>query len=143
MAIISKNGDDDYERKHQEQLQKSQKYGKEWEKSFQNPSETAYPGTDEQPLTKIVVTDGSDAINYIFQRIAELEAKVKTLQEEHKQRKFDNLFKQNDVSRKELESIFGIEPNGDVDTASLDGLLEDFVDPEQNSQEMVRSVRDN
>ena len=64
------------------------------------------------------------------------------LHEEHKQTKLDNLLAQNETSRKKLESIFDIKPDEDVDTKSLDGLLKDYVDPKQNSQELIRSVRD-
>ena len=52
------------------------------------------------------------------------------------------LHAQNEASRKELESIFDIKLDEDVDTTSLDGLLKDYVDPKQNSQELIRSIRD-
>lgn len=53
----------------------------------------------------------------------------------------DNLRQQNEISRKELIFIFGIDPNETIDTKELDGLLSDYVDPEQDSRDLVRSIR--
>jgi len=54
----------------------------------------------------------------------------------------DDMFEQSDASREELEHLFAAEL-ADASTDSIDGLLKDYVDPEQDSQELVRSVRDN
>lgn len=54
----------------------------------------------------------------------------------------DSLRQQNEISRKELVSIFGIDPDEAVDTKELDGLLSDYVDPEQDSRDLIRSIRD-
>jgi len=54
----------------------------------------------------------------------------------------DDMHGQNSAGREDLEHIFGAEP-ADVDMGSIDGMLKDCVDPKQNSQELVRSVRDN
>ncbi len=75
------------------------------------------------------------------EKISELKEKVQDLREGYKRMRLDDMLEQNKVSRKELESIFGNEPDY-ADTASLDGLLKNYVDPKQNSQELVRSVRD-
>jgi len=54
----------------------------------------------------------------------------------------DDMHEQNDAGREDLEYIFGAELGGG-DKDSIDGMLKDYVDPKQNSQEIVRSVRDN
>ena len=53
----------------------------------------------------------------------------------------DDLLKQNESSRKELQSIFGIDPNHKTDVKELDGMLKEYADGEENSVDMVRSVR--
>ena len=145
MAITSNKWKDD-ELEHQGRLElESQKYGKvSYRRRFsQNPDEIAYLGTDERSIMKIVVIDNSEMVGRISKKVTELEAKIRILQEEYERARLNKLLEQNDVSRKELESIFNIGPNDDIDTLSLDGLLQDCVDPEQNSQELIRSVRDN
>ena len=54
----------------------------------------------------------------------------------------EDLLRQNVVSRKELRTAFGIDQNDRIDTRELDGMLKDCVDENENSQELVRSVRD-
>lgn len=51
----------------------------------------------------------------------------------------DDLLEQNETSIKELERLFGPFAG---EAGPIDGLLKDYVDPRQNSQELVRSVRD-
>ena len=53
-----------------------------------------------------------------------------------------DLLKQNEASRNELRAAFGIDPNDKIDTRELDGMLKEYVDENENSQELVRSVRD-
>ena len=53
-----------------------------------------------------------------------------------------DLLKQNSASRKELRDAFGIEHNDKIDTRELDGMLNEYVDEKENSQELVRAVRD-
>jgi len=60
----------------------------------------------------------------------------------YRRMQLDDMFEQSDASRKELERLFAAEL-ADASTDSIDGLLKDYVDPEQDSQELVRSVRDN
>ncbi len=76
------------------------------------------------------------------EEISKMQKEISELQKSHRRMHLDDLLEQNEISRKALESILGNESD-DVDTTSLDGLLKDYVDPEQNSQELVRSVRDN
>lgn len=52
-----------------------------------------------------------------------------------------DLLEQNEVSRKELEEIFKLDPDENVETTSLDGLLSKYVDLNENSAELVESVR--
>ena len=54
---------------------------------------------------------------------------------------FESLRQQNEAARKDLRSIFGIEPDDTIDTKELDGLLSDFVDPEEDSRDLIRSIR--
>ena len=53
-----------------------------------------------------------------------------------------DLLKQNAASRKELRDAFGIDHNDKIDTRELDGMLNEYVDEKENSQELVRAVRD-
>ncbi len=53
-----------------------------------------------------------------------------------------DLLKQNAASRKELRDAFGIDHNDRIDTRELDGMLKEYVDEKENSQELVRAVRD-
>ena len=134
VTIIHEKWQEDYVLKRQDQLQtKSQKYEHALDRLrvSKRYMETIYLGTDV-----------FDTIDYLLKKIADLEASVLILHEEHKQTKLDNLLAQNEASRKELESIFDIKPNEYVDTTSLDGLLKDYVNPKQNSQELIRSIRD-
>ena len=62
--------------------------------------------------------------------------------EEQKHTQFKHLLAQSKIHLKEIESIFGIDPNVRVDTTTLDGLLKDYVDENQDSAELVRSIRD-
>ena len=72
-------------------------------------------------------------------RIEELEKEVRFLQKSTKAR--PDLLEQNDIGRKALERIFGIKPDDDIDTAKLDGLLKDYVDKDQDSMDLIRSIR--
>ena len=74
-----------------------------------------------------------------YKRIEELEKQVRFLQKPTKTR--SDLLEQNDIGRKELERIFGIDPDDDIDTTKLDGLLKDHVDKDQDSMDLVRSIR--
>ena len=78
----------------------------------------------------------------IHEKIGKMWEEINELQEANRRAHLDDLFKQNDAGREELKSIFDIDPN-DADAASLDGLLQDYVDPKQNSQELIRFIRDN
>lgn len=73
-------------------------------------------------------------------RIAVLEKQVAVFQKRDRAR-HDDLWQQNEASIKELESIFGIEPDDNIDTKKLDGLLSDCVDDGQDSLDLVRSIR--
>ena len=53
----------------------------------------------------------------------------------------DSLWQQNEIGRKELMSIFRIDSNDSIDTKKLDGLLSDYVNQEQDSRDLVRSIR--
>ena len=53
-----------------------------------------------------------------------------------------DLLKQNVASRKDLRDAFGIDHNDRIDTRELDGMLKECVDEKENSQELVRAVRD-
>ena len=53
----------------------------------------------------------------------------------------DSLRQQNEISREELISIFGIDTDEEIDTKELDGLLSDYVDLKQDSRDLVRSIR--
>ena len=57
------------------------------------------------------------------------------------QTRLDELLKQNEFNRKELRSIFDIDPNDKIDTSELDGMLKDYADEKESSMELVRSVR--
>jgi len=70
-----------------------------------------------------------------------LQEEISELQERYRQMQLDDMREQNNAGREDLEYIFGAEP-GDGNTDSIDGMLKDYVDPKQNSQELVRSVRD-
>lgn len=72
--------------------------------------------------------------------IAKLTEQVRELAKPD-QAHIDRLRQQNEISRKELISIFGIDPDEEIDTKELDGLLSDYVDPEQDSRDLVRSIR--
>ena len=52
-----------------------------------------------------------------------------------------DLLKQNEISRNDLRTAFGIDPNDKIDTRELDGMLKEYVDEKENSQELVRAVR--
>ena len=88
-------------------------------------------------------------IDYLVDRIrsmSELQARqeeeIRELQEGYKRAHLEDLFEQSSANIEGLESIFGTDLN-DMGEVSLDGLLKDYVDPEQNSQELVRFIRDN
>ena len=88
-------------------------------------------------------------IDYLVDRIrtmSELQARqeeeIRGLREGYKRAHLEDLFEQSSVNRKGLESICGTDLN-DMGEVSLDGLLKEYVDPEQNSQELVRFIRDN
>ena len=85
--------------------------------------------------------DQAKEIRDLREKVSELNEEIRDLREGYKRMQFDDMLEQNEAGRKELESIFGNEPDH-ADTASLDGLLRNYVDPKQNSQELVRSVRD-
>lgn len=53
----------------------------------------------------------------------------------------ESLRQQNKAARKDLRTIFGIEPDDTIDTKELDGLLSDFVDPEEDSRDLIQSAR--
>ncbi len=142
---MSKPWKEDYELEYGEQEVKTlKKYGKKIEWTIIEPtSETdvLYLETKEAGKTKIVVSD-NEVIEYLAKQIFELEKKVEFLKEQQKQSQLNDLLEQNELSRKDLESIFDIDPNDQVDTKTLDGLLKDYADPKENSAELVRSVRD-
>ena len=64
--------------------------------------------------------------------------KNELLNQEHKQ-KMQNLLVQNEIGRKKLQSIFGF--NDESKPVELEGLLSDYVDENEDSLELVRSVR--
>jgi len=142
---MSKPWKEDYELEQEEQEVKTlKKYGKKIEWTIIEPtSETdvLYLETKGEGRTKIVVSD-NEVIEYLAKQISELEKQVEFLKEQQKQSQLNDLLEQNELSRKDLESIFDIDPNDQVDTKTLDGLLKDYADPKENSAELVRSVRD-
>lgn len=77
------------------------------------------------------------AVYVLVKRITQLEREVNLLKE---QNMMQNLLQQNDIGRLELEQIFGF--NEQVGSLSLEGLLSNYVDPNENSFELVRSARD-
>ena len=46
----------------------------------------------------------------------------------------DNMRQQNEIGREDIMSIFGTDADASIDTKELDGLLSDYVDPEQDSR---------
>lgn len=74
------------------------------------------------------------------QYIAELRKQMRELMKSERLH-LDSLWQQNDLGRKELMSIFGIDVNDTIDVKKLDGLLGDYVDQEQDSRDLVRSIR--
>ena len=76
------------------------------------------------------------------EEIRGLREEIRELHEEYERAHLEDLFERSDASREDLDAIFGTDPS-DMEDVSLDGLLEDYVDPEQNSQELVRFIRDN
>ena len=73
-------------------------------------------------------------------RIVTLERRLAKLQEPDKP-PLNDRWQQSDTEVKVLESIFDIDPDDEVGTRELDGLLSDCVDKNQNSLDLVRSVR--
>ena len=47
-----------------------------------------------------------------------------------------------DISIKDLRISLDMDPNDKIDTRELDGMLKEYVDEKENSQELVRAVRD-
>lgn len=141
---LSKPWKEDYELEQEgHELKTLKKYGKkiEWAK-IEPTTETdvLYLETKGEITTKIVVSDNK-VIEYLAKQLSELDKQVKFLKEQQKQSQLNNLLEQNESSRKDLESIFDIDPNDQVDTKTLDGLLKDYGDPKENSAELVRSGR--
>lgn len=52
-----------------------------------------------------------------------------------------NLLNQNESNRQILEATYELKSSDEIDTKTLDGLLSDYVDSNENSQELVESVR--
>jgi len=73
-------------------------------------------------------------------KVRRLEGKVSKLEQGQEERKIQDLLDQNEISVTELESIFPLDEFQEPET--LEGLLSEFVDENENSLEMVRSVRD-
>jgi len=140
---MSKPWKEDYE--VEQEVVTGQKYGKKvgWT-TIESTSEpdVVYIEAGQRSTTKIIVSD-NEIIEYLSTRVFELEKQVESIQEQQKHIQLSNLREQNEISRRELETIFDIEPNDQVDTKTLDGLLKDYVNPNENSSELVRSVRDN
>ncbi len=107
-----------------------------------------YHSTDTGTITGIRVTE-QEHVRRLAGKIAKLEELIiflmdsqEQLVEDQEQRRFEHLREQSKIHIKEIESIFGIDPNAHVDTTTLDGLLKDYVDENQDSAELVRSIRD-
>jgi len=138
---------EDYEVEREEEKSPSgQRYGKaiSWKtKGITKTTKAVYLGTEKMPTTKIIVSDDDELIEFLIDRIHELEYKVASLEKQQKETQLNSLIKQNESSRKELEEFFDLDPNATTDTKILDGLISQYADENENSAELVRSVRDN
>ena len=52
------------------------------------------------------------------------------------------LLRQNKTACKELAGMLGIGPNGHADPREMEGMLSDYADPNESSEEIVRMIRD-
>ena len=92
---------------------------------------------------EIVEIDKENAlINFLIDKIHELEDTIAFLKKKEEENRIQSLIDQNEQSRKELEEIFDLDPNEKIDPTKLEGILDPFIKPNQNSAEWVRSVRD-
>ena len=92
-----------------------------------------------------LMTEIEDAITHRMKRIG-LKQKITTVDKaRHECAKdkapIDDILKQNEISRKDLRTAFGIDQNDRIDTRELDGMLNGCVDENENSQELVLAVR--
>ncbi len=122
-----------------------QKYGKKTSSVISSPKQNdiLYLETEEGKFTQINIGDyfANDLIQELTLKMNRLEEKILKLEEKPEEYKIQNLLDQNEISRMELENIF--EVDNSEESISLEGLLSEFVDKNENSLEMVRSVRDN
>jgi len=92
--------------------------------------------------SQVILTD-DELVKCLLDEISELKEEVRGLKKREEEYHIQSLVEQNERSRKELEEIFGLDPDKVVDTKTLDGMLSEYIEPDENADEMVRSVRDN
>ena len=90
--------------------------------------------------TRARLTDVKSRSDLYHDRITVLEKWLASLREPDTTQ-VDDLWQQSEIARKELMSVFDIDPDDKVDTKKLDGLLEDFADEKENSLDLIRTIR--
>jgi len=70
-----------------------------------------------------------------------LEGRIPKSEQRQEEHKIQGLLDQNEISVTELDNIFPLDEFREPET--LEGLLGEFVDEDENSLEMVRAVRHN
>lgn len=135
---------EDYElEQEQEEALSGKKYGKanQWISFDASENSSFYPASEQIPLTRIEIQESDYLIKQLIQRISQLEEKIYNLQKQQIESEKNHLLLENEVSRNELEEIFDIDLI-ESSKVSIDGSLSEFVVENENSQELVRSVRD-
>jgi len=121
-----------------------QKYGKkQYSPRLAKPDEDVYLKYDQDEAIRVSVSYNAiiDLVSDLAETVRRLEDKVSKVEQKQEEYKIRNLLDQNEASVMELESIFSLDEFEEPET--LEGLLSEFVDKNENSLEMVRSVRDN
>ena len=115
------------------------KYTDEWPPEI-DPMQKQSPDAETKINMEKRIMELEEQLRTSNQHIINLQKQMRELMKSERL-PLDSLWRQNDLGREELMSIFGIDVSDTMDGKKLDGLLGDYVDQEQDSCDLVRSIR--